>query len=132
MPPWLIALLFVVRAWLKKDYKIQSLLVGPLVGIIVVILFQVPRNILFHTWKYYWSTPDFMLIGITISALLVHLWLPLLVLCIGLLKLLNYLRKAVGWTQWFLKGGKQHPLDAVGYVAAVVVFATTVTLQRIF
>jgi hypothetical protein len=28
--------------------------------------------------------------------------------------------------QWFLKGGKSHPLDAIGYVAAVIVFVCAI------
>ena len=131
--------LFVVRWWLAAGISgVRNLLVGPLVGIVIVALFVIVRGI---TWGIYYMMTELdqgdeypfpliflahfsskQWIGITISAFIVHLWLPLLVLCIGLLKLLNYLRRVVGWTQWFFKGGKQHPLDAIGYVAAVIVF----------
>jgi hypothetical protein len=39
------------------------------------------------------------------------------------LKALNLFRLWVGGAQWFLKSGKDHPLDAIGYVAGAVVFA---------
>jgi hypothetical protein len=64
-------------------------------------------------------------IPFSIGALLVHLWLPFFALCVGLVQLVTYLRHAAGWTQWFIKQGEQHPLDAIGYVAAVVIFITT-------
>jgi hypothetical protein len=38
----------------------------------------------------------------------------------------------VGRTQWFLKEGKEHPLKAIGYVAAVVVFLGTVAGRAVF
>jgi hypothetical protein len=36
---------------------------------------------------------------------------------------LNLLRIAVGKAQRFFKGGKDHPLDAIAYVAAALIFA---------
>jgi hypothetical protein len=33
---------------------------------------------------------------------------------------------------WFLKEGKEHPLKAIGYVAAVVVFIGTVAGRAVF
>ena len=59
---------------------------------------------------------------INLAALIVHLWLPMLALCIGIVKTLNWLRVAVGRTQWFFKTGNEHPLEALGYVAAGLVF----------
>jgi hypothetical protein len=68
--------------------------------------------------------PTFDLPRVVITpALAVHFWLPLVALCIVLLRALNLLRVAVGKTQWFFKGGKERPLDAIGYVAATLVFA---------
>lgn len=59
-------------------------------------------------------------------AMAVFVWLPLLALGILLARLLTPLTWIVGRTQWFLKEGKEHPLKAIGYVAAVVVFLGTV------
>jgi hypothetical protein len=141
--------LFVVRRWLiAGSDKVRTLLIGPAVGIIVVLLFQFARDVTtilalssYRDWIFdirlignllliHLTLPQWF--GTTISALIVHLWLPLLVLCIALLKTMNYFRRAVGWTQWFIKQGRQHPLDAVGYVAAMIAFVITIALQRLF
>jgi len=53
-------------------------------------------------------------------------WLPLFALGIVIVRLLTPLSSMVGTVQWFLKEGKEHPLKAIGYVAAVVVFLATV------
>jgi hypothetical protein len=64
-----------------------------------------------------------------VAALLVHLWLVLFALSVGVLKTLTIVRTAIGWTQWFFKEGRFHPLDAVGYVAAAIVFVTTAAFR---
>jgi hypothetical protein len=61
------------------------------------------------------------------AAFAVHLWIPLLVCSVLLIKVAKYLFEAVRLVQWFIKQGRHHPLDAIGYVAAIVVFAATVT-----
>ena len=66
-----------------------------------------------------------------LAAFVVHLWLPLFAVCVVFLRALNYLRLAVGGVQWFVKKGREHPLDAIGYVAAGLVFVITVAIQRI-
>jgi hypothetical protein len=145
--------LFVVRRWLSAGVaKIRILLVGPAIGLIVVVLFQLMRDLIFlalstivqPSWTVVFNPIVVVAVismhfqighewfGTTLSAFVVHLWLPLLVLSIGLLKGLNYFRSGAVWTQWFLTKGRDHPLDAAGYVAAIIVFVTTVTLQRIF
>jgi hypothetical protein len=65
-------------------------------------------------------------------ALAVFTWLPLLALGILMVRLLTPLSWIVGRTQWFLKEGKEHPLKAIGYVAAVVVFLGTVVGRAVF
>jgi hypothetical protein len=65
------------------------------------------------------------------AAFVVHMWLPLLGLCVLLLRGLNYFRLAVGRTQWFLKSGREHPLDAIGYVGACIAFVATIVIQHI-
>ena len=49
-----------------------------------------------------------------------------------IVRLLTPLSWIVGRTQWFLKEGKEHPLKAIGYVAAVVVFLGTVAGRAVF
>ena len=65
-------------------------------------------------------------------AMAVFIWLPLFALGIVAARLLTPLSWIVGRTQWFLKEGKEHPLRAIGYVAAVVVFLGTVAGRVIF
>jgi hypothetical protein len=64
------------------------------------------------------------------AAFVVHLWLPLLALCVLFLRSLNYFRFAVGGVQWFLKRGREHPLDAIGTVAAILIFLVTMIIQH--
>jgi hypothetical protein len=65
-------------------------------------------------------------------ALGVHLWLPLFALAIGLTQVCGWLFKAVGWMQWFLKQGQHHPFQAVGYVASVIVFVSSVIIEYVW
>jgi len=65
-------------------------------------------------------------------ALAVFVWLPLFALGILIVRLLTPLSWIVGRAQWFLKEGKEHPLKAIGYVAAVVVFLGTVAARAVF
>jgi hypothetical protein len=69
---------------------------------------------------------DFLLMA---PALLVHLWLPLFVFGASGVKLLYPIFRAVEWAQWFLKRGSQHPLEAIGTVVAILVFAVTAIWQ---
>jgi hypothetical protein len=67
-----------------------------------------------------------------IPALLVHLWMPLFSLGAAVLRLVNGLLVATAWAQWFLKGGKHHPLEAIGYVAALVVLVIGIIFQLVW
>src|ERR1700739_4367892 len=64
----------------------------------------------FFQWFYIWP------------ALAVFSWFPLFSLGILTGRALKPLSWMVGRTQWFLKEGKEHPLKAIGCVAAVAVF----------
>jgi hypothetical protein len=62
-------------------------------------------------------------------AFLVYLWLPLFLIG-GLLNSgLNAFFRTGGLAQRFIKHGDEHPLDAIGMVAAAIVFVATVILQ---
>lgn len=65
---------------------------------------------------------------VIIPALIVHMWLPILGVGVLAVKALRGFTWAVGGTQWFLKDGNTHPYEAVGYVAAVVVFAVAAVM----
>jgi len=67
-----------------------------------------------------------------LPAILVFLWLPLLALSMLILRLLNWLFRATAWFQWFLKQGKQHPLQAIGTVAAILVFSGASVIKVFF
>jgi hypothetical protein len=58
-------------------------------------------------------------------AFLVHLWLPLLVIGALLNRGLGAFFRAVGVAQRFIKHGNEHPFDAIGIIAATVVFVVT-------
>jgi len=139
--------LFVVKHLLMttKGKPLLALCAGPLSGISIVLLFNVVSNAALSLYllillRDEWSqgylallyenirgnivNPEWL--GLSVSALIVHLWLPLFSISVGVLRLLNYLRQAVGWTQWFLKEGDRHPFEAIGYVAAIIVFLGTI------
>lgn len=65
-------------------------------------------------------------------ALAVFAWLPLFALGVVIVRLFTPLSWLVGRAQWFLKEGKEHPLKAIGYVAAIVVFFATVAARAVF
>jgi hypothetical protein len=48
------------------------------------------------------------------------MWLPFFGLCAALAILVNYFRLGVSWSQRFIKRGRDHPLDAMGLIAAIV------------
>jgi len=68
---------------------------------------------------------------LNLAGLIVHLWLPFFALCLVVLKRLNYILLAVNRVQWFLEGGKDHPLDALGLVAAPLVFFGGAVVQML-
>jgi hypothetical protein len=68
---------------------------------------------------------------IILSSFAVHLWLPLLGVAILCLRFLNFVLWSFVKIQWFLKQGHLHPLDAIGYVAAVLVFLGTLASRAL-
>jgi hypothetical protein len=66
------------------------------------------------------------------AAIAVHLWLPLFAISVIILQVFSGSLWAAGRAQWFLKQGQHHPLQAVGYVAAAIVFIGTVVAQVIW
>jgi hypothetical protein len=137
--------LFVVKRLLifGKQRPLVALWIGPIVGMGVVMFFALLRDVgitLYLDMDYETFSSalfDNIMINfdsrawtaLLISALIVHLWLPLFFICVIILRGTNYLRIVVGWTQWFLKKGGQHPFEAIGYAAAAIVFASAVIFQ---
>jgi hypothetical protein len=62
-------------------------------------------------------------------ALFVHLWLPLFLLAGILNKAINQFFRATGVTQWFLKHGSEHPFEAIGITASVIVFVLAAIIK---
>jgi hypothetical protein len=86
-------------------------------------------NIVSNIWIAFMAEPHFLFVW---PALTVFVWLPLFALGILMARVLTPLSWVVGRAQWFLKDGKEHPLKAIGYVAAVVVFLGTVAGRAVF
>jgi hypothetical protein len=152
--------LFIVRYFLAAGQQrpLLATIVGANAGIATVILLWIFRETIissatfFSIPKGFGMAPNLLIVFITggpiglwdllsdypewlsfsLPALAVHLWLPFFVLSLGMFKLLIMARVAVGWTQWFIKQGRDHPLDAVGYVAALIVFVTTSVIRYVF
>jgi len=131
------ASLFVVRALLviAKSKPVIALLTGAICGMLIVFLF-IGLNGVGYGLMFLYANVNLLTIirplGLNVAPLAVHLWLPLFALSVGLLRMLNYFRLAVGKTQAFLKKGNEHPLEAIGYVAAAIVFCITVLSRLIF
>ena len=81
-----------------------------------------------HNWLLLVTSDDVFL---SLPALAVHLWLPLFGFGLLCVNGLNYLLRAIGIMQWFLKRGNDHPLDAVGWVLGAIVFVGTGILQLV-
>jgi hypothetical protein len=64
-------------------------------------------------------------------AFFVHLWTPLFLLGAMMNTLLRMFFRGVGIAQWFLDRGDQHPLEAIGLLASLVVFAVVAVVQGI-
>jgi hypothetical protein len=139
--------LFVVRRWLNmQGHSYFFVLIGgALAGVSVVLLLYVLRefidNIIIGLY-FDIRRPNFYeylgwliesILGpngmeavhrlVILPAFATHMWLPLLAISAVLVKIANSLLWSVGWMQWFLKQGHEHPLEAIGYVAGALVMA---------
>jgi hypothetical protein len=141
--------LFFVRYWLvvagKKPLFI-SFLVAPVVGVFGVWLLYITLDVTrysimtrsfewvyplqgtyqYLTWFQNRNSSNYFL---TVSALVVHLWLPLFALGVIFARGINALRFATTWVQWALKNGSKRPFQAIGILAAAIVFVATVGLH---
>jgi hypothetical protein len=81
-------------------------------------------TLLFTTETAYVVSPGEMVV--LWPAMAVFIWLPLFALGILAIRALTPLSWIVENARWALKGGDQHPLRAIGCVAAVAVFALAV------
>jgi hypothetical protein len=137
--------LFVIRRWLAfaGHRPIFALLACVLAGVMVLLLTfamrllwfiafsSIPRE-LYLSVEFVLTEAPFAPIFALIPAVIVFVWLPLFGVAIGLVKLWTLVSPFVSKLQWFLKDGKDHPLIAIGYAAALVVFVTSSTLQYFY
>jgi hypothetical protein len=124
--------LFLIRAWLPLfgGRTIEALIAGPFAASVGVFCMGMAMRIGAATaLLHYKGITDFdprslgfVTLELAIPAIVVFVWLPLFGVGIAAVRFRNTLSMAVGRTQLFLKEGSEHPLKAVGLVAAVVVF----------
>lgn len=142
--------LFLIRRWLLLAGRrpIASLIGSFLVGaVIVLFMSSVMRwmeNVFVHglsPWEAlqanmaYWSfairnyivdTPGFPLM---LPAIAVNLWLIFFAIGLLCIKSLSPVLWLSAKMQWFLERGEQHPLEAIGYVGAFIVFVGVTLIQ---
>jgi hypothetical protein len=118
-------------------YALRELIIAAIRGIYL----HMPADAVIHLLVGYWRlvlwslrTPDgiYVLHSLLIlPALATHIWLPLLAIGVALVKAANYFLWSVDKMQWFLKQGHEHPLEAIGYVAAAVVLGVMAVVHWI-
>lgn len=116
LPALLIFCLYTLRAVLEEIW--DEYMRG-------MVLFE-PKLFFHYAWVY--VAGGFRGDALFYSALIIHLWLPLFAVSVILVRLANWFLSATVWMQWFLARGERHPLEAVGFVAASIVFLGTVLL----
>jgi hypothetical protein len=146
--------LFAIRPWLVRsgDRPIFALVMGTLISVIVFVVGVFIRVVLAMIfaltikggasgngdWSNFGLGLAELFVPLRISFLfslpgiVVFAWLPLFALGIIAIRVFVALSWTVGKAQWALKDGKQRPLKAVGYVAAVAVFVIAAGWQTIF
>jgi hypothetical protein len=148
--------LFVIRPLLIRSgtKPVISLTLGTMSGAAIVLALDILRRIvllltypqsgygqivldLAYLPRLLWeglgpSLTWFSILFFLLAALAVFGWLPLFALGILTARVLTPLSWIVGRTQWFLKEGNEHPLKAIGYVAAVAVFVGTIAARAVF
>jgi len=66
-----------------------------------------------------------------LPAIAVNLWMLFFAIGIVFIKALSPIRWLSAKVQWFLDHGEQHPLEAIGFVGAFIVFIGTSLAQLI-
>jgi hypothetical protein len=135
--------LFVIRRWFGKfgAKPVFALVTAALIGVLIVNVGMALRVTMF-VWRDYAEMVGplrTMILDklqfaffLSIPASVVFVWLPLFALGILVVRALTPLSWIVTKAQWLLKDGNEHPLKAVGYVAAIAVFIVAAGWQTIF
>jgi hypothetical protein len=144
--------LFIVRRWLvvAGHRPIAALVISSLIAFVVfafsfvfrlgfefIILVVVPYLVFGVPYKLGLTIADmargllFAPGSLLLPALVVFSWLPLFGVSLATVRALSALAPMVRQIQWLLKGGREQPLSAVGYVAAVIVFLGTILWRHL-
>ncbi len=150
--------LFFIRRWLSvaRSRPMFSLIAATITGVLIVYLsylvregFLILYNVIilgnsimstidfagrWHIFNPLYSlwTPEqasWEKVAYLWPAFVVHLWLPLFGLAAAITKAISLMIRAAEGTQWFAKDGSDNPFQAVGYIAAAIVFVVGVGLQ---
>jgi hypothetical protein len=143
--------LFIVRGCmtLGREKPALAILLGPLLGMLIIVSIFYVRDLTWSTTGslgYATISSEGAFVDMvstdpsfdgewgifSYAALAVHAWLPFFLLCILCLKMLNYVRLGVDRAQRFIRHGRYHPFDAVGMIAAIIVFVVVSALHFAF
>jgi hypothetical protein len=143
--------LFFIRRWLiiAGRNPLFSLITAPLVGGIIIITYYIIHDVdsfsiktqSFHLQYIlddleWWTAAIQRRVStsrvLLIPVFAVHMWLPLFACGVVFAKVINAIRSSSARMQWFLKRGREHPLQAIGYVAATIVFVGSIIMQKVF
>lgn len=135
--------LFAIRRWLVSSAvgPVLALSLGTLFALLIVYLgvwIRDMHEIYLIQWRLDWRMIVLAAVNwpavfrTALPAIIVFAWIPLLALGLLSIRLVPMLMWTVAKAQWTLKEGEEHPLRAVGCVAAVIVFALAAIWQVIF
>lgn len=106
---------FYYKRFLFYDAFIYPWLYGTTISRDAHEFYDAFQNLLFLFMEFYlffvWPT------------VIIHLWLPLMLFGVLTIRALRFLFGAVGLTQSFLRNGDEHPLKAIGFIAASIIVA---------
>jgi hypothetical protein len=137
--------LFLIRPLLLRsgNKPVICLALGGFIGAAIVLVANALRSLVL--WGIWCAVIGFLCDGsipslrvaltadftFAFAAIVVFIWLPLFALSIATARLLAPLSWMVEKTQWLLKEGEKHPLKAIGYVSAILVFAAAVVVRTV-
>ena len=117
---------------------LSALVTAPVIGAIIVALCYTLIDVsTFSIWmsEFHWRyfLEDFSMweglirreglrLSLLVPAFAVHLWLPLFAFGVLIAQLMNSVRLAGRFSQWFFAQGKAHPLRSIGYIAGAATF----------
>jgi hypothetical protein len=132
--------LFFIRRWLALagQRPLMALTTAPVIGVLIVIIVYLIHDVGgfslatrtfhlsyfvddFYNWSRFLANAGVRR-ALLLPAVVVHLWLPLFAIGVLLAQLLNSMKVAGRFSQWFFSGGKAHPFRSVGAIAAAVTF----------